>query len=263
MISEGTPRLSFWSRMGIKLPDLLESLCSRKNDDYSRPPSHQATLSTTLGCRTTSPWWCGCKTVGYAISGFRIYGFQTNLMVISKTAVNLRGDIPPFITSNLLSCLHDCRRLELCHNILCISLIKLGCAFWKCSIVPVIRPWVVSINTYSRITQKFQAYHYPFQSCLTLPMRNPSSTSPLSLSNSSDGSSNHHDNVPTSANSINLESYLCWMEFDLTIIANLIQCDPLTTQMPLNSAWGVMVVLKSTHMSLNFVLNFPEMDPSP
>jgi len=46
MISEGTPKLSFWSQMGIKLPNLPESLCSGKNDDYSRPHSHQATLSS-------------------------------------------------------------------------------------------------------------------------------------------------------------------------------------------------------------------------
>ncbi|KAJ8433859.1 hypothetical protein Cgig2_032070 [Carnegiea gigantea] len=140
--------------MGIKLPGLPESLCSGKNDDYSRPPSHQATLSTALEYGTASPWWYDYKTVGYAISGLRIYRFQTNLMVISRTDANLP-----------------------------------------------VRPWVVSINTDSRITQKLQAYHYPFRSCPTLPMNNPSPTSLLSLSNSSDCSSNHHDNVPTGANS--------------------------------------------------------------
>ncbi|KAJ8435478.1 hypothetical protein Cgig2_033217 [Carnegiea gigantea] len=48
---------------------------------------------------------------------------------------------------------------------------------------------------------KGQDFHYPVRSSILLPMNNPSPTSPLSLSNSSDGSSNHHDHVPSSANS--------------------------------------------------------------
>lgn len=46
------------------------------------------------------------------------------------------------------------------------------------------------------------------------------------------------------------------MEFDLTIIANPLQVDPML--MPSNSVWGVMVVLKSPHLNQNIVLNFPE-----
>lgn len=55
-----------------------------------------------------------------------------------------------------------------------------------------------------------------------------------------------------------LESYLCWMEFNLTIVANPIQIDPISTQMLSNSVWGVMVVLKSPDLNQNFVFNFPE-----
>ncbi|KAJ8441521.1 hypothetical protein Cgig2_026322 [Carnegiea gigantea] len=56
----------------------------------------------------------------------------------------------------------------------------------------------------------------------------------------------------------NLESYQCWMEFDLTIIANPTQPDLGPTHMPSNSVWGLIVILKSSHLNQNFVLNFQE-----
>lgn len=69
------------------------------------------------------------------------------------------------------------------------------------SVVYVVRPQATSMNRDRSTSPKGQAYHYPGRSSLLLPMKNPSPTPSLSLSNSSYGSSNHHDNVPSSANS--------------------------------------------------------------
>jgi len=54
----------------------------------------------------------------------------------------------------------------------------------------------------------------------------------------------------------NLESQLCWMEADVTLLANPIPPPPTPTQMPSNSEWEVTVVLKCPLLNQNFVLNF-------
>lgn len=52
-MSEGTLKLSFWPLDGISSPDLADSLCSGKNDDYTRTPNHQATSIVALEYDTT------------------------------------------------------------------------------------------------------------------------------------------------------------------------------------------------------------------
>lgn len=56
----------------------------------------------------------------------------------------------------------------------------------------------------------------------------------------------------------NLEVTLCWMEFDLTIIATPIPPDPMTMPLPLNTVWEVIVILKCPQLTQTLVLNFPE-----
>ncbi|KAJ8419942.1 hypothetical protein Cgig2_020752 [Carnegiea gigantea] len=72
-MSEGTLKLSFWPLEGINSPNLAESLCSGKKDDYTRTPSHQATPIAALEHDTTRLRWSKGKPVGYAGSGYQIY----------------------------------------------------------------------------------------------------------------------------------------------------------------------------------------------
>lgn len=197
--------------------------------------------------------------MGYTGSGCWIYGFQTNLIVINKRDGHLPGDIPLFIISKLPSHLHECRGHGVCHVILFILLISLRCAFMKCNAVTVLRFWVFCINTGSVITLNHQAFHYPSRSSSTLPMNNLSPTSPFSFSNNSDCGSNHHDNVPISSNSSQLRELPL---LDGIRPHNYSQLDPIrpthyANALKFDLGGGVMVILKSPHLSQNYVLNFP------
>ena len=54
----------------------------------------------------------------------------------------------------------------------------------------------------------------------------------------------------------NLESHLCWMDVDLTILANPLTENSSPTPMPSNSEWEVTVVLMCLLLSHNFILTF-------
>jgi len=73
-------------------------------------------------------------------------------------------------------------------------------ALMQCLILVWICSWWSNINSYLERDQP----HHTFQSLSwyrpILPMTSPSPTSPLALTNSSDGSSDHHDNIFTYTN---------------------------------------------------------------
>ena len=55
---------------------------------------------------------------------------------------------------------------------------------------------------------------------------------------------------------LNLESHLCWMDVNLTIMANPLSDSSPPTPQPSNSEWEVTIVLMCPLLSQNFVLNF-------
>jgi len=57
-----------------------------------------------------------------------------------------------------------------------------------------------------------------------------------------------------------LESQLCWMETDLTILANPPSPNPPPSPLSSNSEWEATVVLKCPLLNQNFVLNFEKIN---
>lgn len=238
----------------IYYPDLCEATDPNKIYDTTHEPRLQALPRRALEYEFDSLSRSKRHSKGWLSK-------LTQLKWVSNHDLQIPGDIPPYLVRLKFNCLVACRGavrsymiiLEFNFFLICVTMQLLFRVFCSC--------WETTIYRYAVFTQNTQTDHTNSLSSVLVPMTGSSPTSPLSLDNSPNGSPDHHDQVPSAAALLilpNLESYLCGMEFDLTIIANLIQPDPVPMSMPSNTVWGVMVILKSPHLNQNFVLNFQE-----
>jgi len=87
-------------------------------------------------------------------------------------------------------------------------------------------------------------------------MSDLSPRSPLYISSGSNGSSDIvHDNVPLLMLMPNLQTQLCWMESNLTILLNPLNPLGQPFLMLLNIDWDAMVVVSTQQLSQNLVFN--------